>query len=232
MLVDIPSTYYIEGISVAPGISGVRQRIDARALPNLLAFARAFHAAGYGALRTNEGSRTRPRQLWMWQNRVKLGVTVAVPYTSNHDEVQHGNAVDFGSNINIFGSPQQRWAAANGPRFGVRPTGLNFATREPWHYDIDMVATSSGGTTIPVQEDDMYDDNDRKRDNTIAIQMQAVHDAIFTTSPTSRGSLGVLAELKKLDDALFKTDPTSFGTPGGVLKTLRTVTDKLGITKP
>jgi len=43
---------------------------------------------------------------------------------------------------------------------------------------------------------------------------------------------GIGREILRLRDSQFKTTETSFGTPGGVLATLRQVTDKLGITKP
>jgi len=139
-----------------------------------------------------------------------------------------------------------RGAAVDGPtdartRQAFKDAGFLPDANEPWHWNdphwpfmpiIKTNTAAAGGGSTPIEEDDMYTDADRVRDNAIATQVKAVYDAVFTTSPTSRGSLGILAELKKLDDALFKTDTTSFGTPGGVLKTLRTVTDKLGITKP
>jgi hypothetical protein len=91
----------------------------------------------------------------------------------------------------------------------------------------------------PQEEDDMYTDADRTRDNKIATRVEAmakkvnaVYDGTFITTPTSRDTrAGTLGTLKAIDDALFKTDETSFGTPGGVLKTLRLITDKLGITQ-
>lgn len=80
-------------------------------------------------------------------------------------------------------------------------------------------------------EDDMFSDDDRKmlRDlNAKAGRINAIYDALFMTSPTSRGTRGgVLTTLKAIDDAQFKTEETSFGTPGGTLATLRAVLDRL-----
>jgi len=160
-LVDIPTTDYIQGISAASGISGERQRIDSRALPNLLAFAKAYRVATGLRMLINEGARSRPRQDYFWANQVKLGITAARPYTSNHDEILHGNAVDIGGLVQFYGSSGQKWAAANGPRFGVRPTGLKFAVREPWHFDIDLIITAaSAASTIPTEEDMPLNDTD------------------------------------------------------------------------
>lgn len=86
----------------------------------------------------------------------------------------------------------------------------------------------------PIEEDDMYTEDDRKRDEKTASQtaaiadtVQAIYSALFTTEPTSRGTRGgVLFTLKAIDDALFKSDTTSFGTPGGVLVSLKALLDR------
>ena len=164
-LVPIPTTEFIQGISSAPGLVGVRQRIDSRALPNLLAFARGFHAAGYGQLEINEGARSRPRQDMLWDNweaylargkRPPVAALAAVPYTSVHDEVEHGNAIDFGSGIGTSATAASVWAHKHGPEYGVRGTGVTFSVKEWWHFDIDKTSTAGSGTEI--EDDDMNED--------------------------------------------------------------------------
>lgn len=114
---------------------------------------------------------------------------------------------------------------------------------EDWHMrhdgrEIPGYAQTAGSTpysTIPIQEDDMYTDADRARDNATATTVAAIHAALFTTDPTSRGSsAGVLSVLGKLEqpiiatrDGMFLATETSFGTPGGVLKSLREILDQL-----
>ena len=161
-LVAIPTTTYIQGISSAPGLVGVRQRIDSRALPNLLAFARGFHAAGNGRLEINEGARSRPRQDMLWDNweaylargkRPPVAALAAFPYTSIHDEVEHGNAIDFGSGIGTSTTAASVWAHKHGPEYGVRGTGVTFSVKEWWHFDIDKSSTASSSST-PISADD------------------------------------------------------------------------------
>ena len=143
-LVDIPTTVTLDGFSP---LLQARQRIDARALPALVLFAAAFHARHARRLIITEGSRTRPRQLFLWDNRVELGVAVAVPYTSRHDEINHGTALDLGSGIATLGTPAQRWAAANAPLYGLAWTGAGF--REAWHYEVVDLAPATTPTTTP-----------------------------------------------------------------------------------
>lgn len=158
MLVPIPTNEFINGYSAT---LGARQTIDSRALPNLLAFARVFYAALGIRLDVTEASRPRPRQklLWdLWQAYLRRGkrppwaALAAVPYTSRHDAVTRGNAVDLGSGIQTFATPAHQWAVINGPRYGVRPTGLEFSSPEPWHFDIDTITTAGSTATLIVPE--------------------------------------------------------------------------------
>ncbi|OII10537.1 hypothetical protein BIU97_10440 [Curtobacterium sp. MCBA15_009] len=96
-----------------------------------------------GSLSVNEGKRTRVRQSYLWVNRFVLGVVVAEPFTSPHDEVKHGNAIDFGiteaNGSNRALSPDEftvlhNLVAAHG---GIW-TGVNFG--EPWHHEMATAA--------------------------------------------------------------------------------------------
>ncbi len=93
----------------------------------------------HGSLSINEAKRTRPRQSWLYANRFRLGVKVAVPFTSPHDEVNHGNAIDFGITM-----PDGSNRALYADEFAVLHslveghggtwTGVNF--NEPWHHEM------------------------------------------------------------------------------------------------
>src|SRR6185312_845329 len=123
-LVAIPTNEYINGYS--PSL-GARQTIDSRALPRLLAFAKASHAVLGIRLDDTEASRSRPRQLALWNawqaylargKRPPWAALAARPYTSIHDAVKHGNAADFGSGVQTFATPAHQWAAIHGPEYG------------------------------------------------------------------------------------------------------------------
>ncbi|WP_181420120.1 hypothetical protein [Curtobacterium sp. MCPF17_003] len=92
-----------------------------------------------GALSVNEGMRSRPRQSYLWANRFSLGVTVAPPFTSRHDEVRHGNALDFGitmpdgSNRALTDTEFAKLHEVVEARGGTW-TGVNFG--EPWHHEM------------------------------------------------------------------------------------------------
>lgn len=92
-----------------------------------------------GSLSVNEGMRSRPRQSWFWANRFVLGIAVAPPFTSRHDELTHGNAVDFGvtnadgSNRALYPDEFARLHEIVQGRGGTW-TGVNFG--EPWHHEM------------------------------------------------------------------------------------------------
>ena len=171
MLAAIPTNEYIDGVSRNPELNGARQYIDSRALGGLLAFARAFYDEFGRKLYITEGSRSRPRQDYLWDNRVRLNIAVARPYGSRHDEVVHPNATDLGSGIATLGTPAQKWAAANAARFGGDWTGRHF--NEAWHYEWAMsgVSATPGPVLLPTEEDDMpLNDDDKKWLRTMVAQ--------------------------------------------------------------
>ncbi len=155
-----------------------------------------------------------------------------------YDGVEPGQPANWGHvtpiipGQGIYSSPA---SGINGASFDVYETIRDLektfnATYVGWSLDINglLVATWE-------EEDDMYSDEDRKRDTQVAkdfaeikeatAKIAAVYDALFKKTPTSRGSsAGVLKVLGKLEglvqatyDASFKTDETSRGTPGDLL---------------
>lgn len=87
----------------------------------------------------NEGMRSRPRQTYLWNNRAALGVVVAPPFTSRHDEVNHGNAVDVGvtradGSNRALTAVEFAWLHTQIERRGGTWTGKNFG--EPWHHEM------------------------------------------------------------------------------------------------
>ncbi|NII42305.1 hypothetical protein E9228_002963 [Curtobacterium flaccumfaciens] len=92
-----------------------------------------------GFLSVNEAMRSRVRQSALWANRFILGVAVAPPFTSRHDEVLHGNAIDFGitmpdgSNRALTAEEFAKLHELVEARGGTH-TGINFG--EQWHHEM------------------------------------------------------------------------------------------------
>jgi len=92
-----------------------------------------------GALSVNEGMRSRARQSYLWAVRFILAIVVAPPFTSRHDEVRHGNAIDFGitmpdgTNRALTATEFAKLHALVEARGGTW-TGANFG--EPWHHEM------------------------------------------------------------------------------------------------
>lgn len=99
------------------------------------------------------------RRTWNGQTwwRVPGTASAATPGTSNHG---WGTAIDWASRVNVGGSAEQRWMAANASRFGwTWPTwARNPASTfyEPWHYEATPVPVSAyrpflveHGITVP-----------------------------------------------------------------------------------
>jgi len=159
----------------------------------------AARAAGCPAGITEAG-RSYARQVWLygrWKAGLLKSPLVAKPGTSPHEG---GIALDLPE-------PARSWMRANGARFGWVADRV---PGEPWHFEFDGIDTTT-------EEDDMYTDADRARDqlthqavarmeqnlNAIKATVQKNNDALFATAPTSRGSsAGVLAVLGKVEAAL------------------------------
>jgi hypothetical protein len=137
---------------------GVMQTIDVRCMPRLIAFAARFHSVFGKPLVVTEASRSRPRQLALYQahQRDPLHTPLAAtPYTSRHDEILRGNAGDLGSGVASRYSSESVWARTYGPEYGIEPTGMHFSSIEPWHYDLSVApftdphpSTTPASTTV------------------------------------------------------------------------------------
>ena len=97
-----------------------------------------------------------PRR-WLGVTWWRLPGTAAasVPGTSNHG---WGQAIDFGSGVNVGNSPEHRWMVENAPRFGWSwPLWARRSPMyEPWHFEATAVPVSNyreflagQGVTVP-----------------------------------------------------------------------------------
>lgn len=90
-------------------------------------------------LSANEGMRSRPRQSLLYTNYLRTGYPVAaVPFTSRHDEVTHGNAIDVGvtradGSNRALTDAEFAWMHAEAEKRGFTWTGRYFG--EPWHIE-------------------------------------------------------------------------------------------------
>jgi hypothetical protein len=116
------------------------ERIALQVLSTIIDFNAYLRSKGRsGTLSVNEGMRSRGRQSYLWNNRFALGVVVAAPFTSRHDEVLHGNAIDFGvtmpdgSNRALYSDEFTRLHQIVEGRGGTW-TGAWF--NEPWHHEM------------------------------------------------------------------------------------------------
>ena len=79
------------------------------------------------------------------------------------------------------------------------------------------------------EEDDMYSEADRARDNKVAGEVHSIYRAIFDISIDDFGKRpgGIGREILRLRDSQFLRTETSFGTPGGTLESLKAILDIL-----
>ncbi len=140
---------FSNAFSVGPSsygdLRGVEQfvtdrRVALQVLTIILRFNAWMVAHGrFGSLSINEAKRSRKRQSYLYANRFRLGVKVAVPFTSPHDEVNHGNAIDFGitlpdgSNRALYDDEFDVLHALVAEHGGIW-TGVNF--NEKWHHEM------------------------------------------------------------------------------------------------
>ncbi|MBP1241752.1 hypothetical protein ABID92_000420 [Frigoribacterium sp. PvP120] len=116
----------------------------------------------------NEGNRSRPRQLIVFERSKNGGPLAATPFNSTHDEIRIGSAVDLGGpNGEALAGPTLAAIRRLGPAYGVLPTGMDFSRPESWHFNIYpamaaamlalLRARDAGTPTPPPEEDDMTD---------------------------------------------------------------------------
>lgn len=134
------------GPSSYPTHKGAIQFVNSKRIADqFLSMKRDFDAMKAAAgsldrLSPNEAKRSRPDQDRLWADFVsgRSPVRAAQPYTSRHDEVTHGNAIDVGVTM---GNGENRaltpaefdWMHANAEQRGFTWTGRWF--NEPWHIE-------------------------------------------------------------------------------------------------
>jgi hypothetical protein len=140
-------TRFSVGKSSYGDLRGVEQYVStARVALQVLSVIADFNAwqkarTAVGQLTVNEGMRSRPRQSYLYVNRFVLGVVVAPPFTSRHDEVLHGNAIDFGitmpdgSNRALTAVEFAKLHELVEARGGTWPAWAKTAP-EPWHHEM------------------------------------------------------------------------------------------------
>lgn len=133
--------WFSVGLSSYPDLKGQEQFTNSQRIADqfwsLATEMQAFLPKGW-RLSVNEARRSRARQIYLWDNRKALGIVVANPYTSRHDEVTHGNALDIGmthgdgSNSTL---PDAAWNELHtrAEKRGFTWTGRNFG--EVWHIE-------------------------------------------------------------------------------------------------
>lgn len=100
-----------------------------------------------------------------------------------------------------------------------------------------IAGSGSAAIGTPIEEDDMYNDNDRARDEKTASQVNSIWRAIYDipVDDFSQRQTGLGRALKDIRDALFKKTTVPGSTtgsrdiPGGTLATLAAIADKLNI---
>lgn len=155
----IPPTELTEVENFAP-ISGTHS--STTVLSNLLradaakqcrALQEAFRARFSKSLDVSEAYRTiYTQQAYKDDENRGTGATAATPGTSIHGWAL---AVDFGSGVATFGSPEKVWMDENAPKYGYNPRGNDF--NEAWHFEFTLTPTiiSAGvGTPTPIEDDD------------------------------------------------------------------------------
>lgn len=114
----------------------------------------AFRAHFSKPLNVSEGYRTLYTQRAYKDDELRgTGAKAADPGTSIHGWAL---AVDFGSGVATFGSPEKVWMDDNAPNYGFNPRGNDF--NEAWHFEFTLTPTIIGagvGTPTPIEDDDM-----------------------------------------------------------------------------
>lgn len=117
---------------VIPGTGG--QRIAPGLLASVVALRAAFEAEFDKPLQVVEAYRSYATQEYLydgWRRRLPGFNLASPPGNSPHG---YGLAIDFGSNVNVYDSPEKEWMDENAPAYGWSPTGNTFSPREAWHF--------------------------------------------------------------------------------------------------
>lgn len=135
------------GRSELPGRTmGVQQTMERGAGLQVIAFMNEVERLTGYRLTVNEGRRSRADQRLVWNayalflaGRGPWAPRAAQPFTSIHDEILHGNAVDFGGpGGEVIPAAVHAVMVSLAARFGVFWTGRNFG--EWWHFEVNRSA--------------------------------------------------------------------------------------------
>ncbi|MCL1871942.1 MAG: M15 family metallopeptidase [Promicromonosporaceae bacterium] len=136
-------------------IAGTNRRVRKEFAAGVNAFRDAFRARfGYLPVIV-ESYRDYAEQVRLWNAyQSGKGNLAAYPGTSLHG---WGESIDWASRIDVYGTPEKQWADANGPKYGLAPTGNGFSQREAWHFDWNGTVYKPPAPPKPPkqEEDDM-----------------------------------------------------------------------------
>ena len=179
------------GVSSYPSQRGVEQYLEARAAAQLNALNDEFEDVFGYRFSPNEGVRSRARQKTLreaWEHYLRFGSPfanlAAVLYTSTHDVVNAGNAVDIGvtrpdGSNRALTQVEHDWIVERGARRGVVWTGRGFSPREGWHFNVfparAIVAAGFRPIRIDPEETDMsFDQTDREALDHVRVNLHAM----------------------------------------------------------
>lgn len=134
---------YSIGRSSYGDLAGVTQYVNAERIAKQFLSMAHDYKLKFGAngdrLTPNEGMRSRPRQQLLYRNYLTYGYPVAAtPFSSRHDEVTHGNAIDVGvtqanGTNRALTAEEFAWMHDQAEKRGFTWTGRYF--NEPWHIE-------------------------------------------------------------------------------------------------
>ena len=110
------------------------QYLRSDALVSYQALNNAFQEAFGKPLVIGEAYRSYERQEVAYAKYLAGGPEAAVPGTSIHGWAL---AIDFGSRVDSYGTPEKAWMNSTGPAFGWQPRGDTFRKPEAWHFEYD-----------------------------------------------------------------------------------------------
>lgn len=215
--------------SVNSNVGSDLLREDAWAALNVLQF--EFFKRFERSLNVSEAYRGLTRQTAVWQQYINGdGPMAARPGTSNHG---WGISVDFGSDVNTYGSATKYWMDRNAFRWGWHPVGNSFGKPEAWHFEFkpntatETIPASGGATPFPTTP------TTPTEDTLSAAEVKQINDYTEATALATRTKIeqevrnamsGMTDAINKLVPGseklyLLKTDASDAGAPAGTTDT-------------
>lgn len=146
---------YLNGqipLSALAQIPGTNQYIKKELLPAVVALRAAFKKRFGYDLEIVEAYRNLATQQYLYNGWIKKLPGFYLASSPGFSPHGWALAIDFGSNVNTYGTAEKAWMDANAPSYGFIATGNTFSPREAWHFDgtgtptIDLA--SDGATPI------------------------------------------------------------------------------------